>query len=262
MQIRVNGISVNIYGLKTNPAIIFVHGFPYDHNMWENQIKRFKKDYYCVAYDIRGLGKSAVGCGQFTMELFADDLFDIIKKLKIKKPVLVGLSMGGYLALRAAERNQELFAGFVFADTHPRADDNVSKLKRSSAIAEIESKGLKRYAKNFLPLCFLPDSNRKRYYSEALRRATKQNPKGVKGAQLAMLSRTSTEEFLPEIKKPTLVIVGREDKLTPPQVMKEMAAKIPGAEFVVVPNAAHMSPVENPEVFNAALENFLKQVER
>ncbi len=260
MQIKVSGISVNIYGDKKHPPIIFVHGFPYDHMMWENQIKKFKEKFYCIVYDIRGLGRSNVGCGQFTMELFVDDLFEIIKKLKIKKPVLAGLSMGGYIALRAAEKNQEIFSGFVFADTHPRADDNTSRLKRSNAIAEIEKHGLKHYAQNFLPLCFLSSSRKKTFYSATMKRVIKQNPRGVIGAQLAMLSRTSTEDFLKQINKPALVIAGKEDKLTPPEVMKKMAKKIPGSKFAVIPNAAHMSPLENPEAFNEELRKFLVRV--
>jgi len=260
MKTYVNGISINIFGAKKNPALIFVHGFPYDYSMWNEQIKYFKNNYYCVAYDVRGLGKSRIGTGQFTMEIFVDDLFYLIKNLKIKKPVLIGLSMGGYIALRAAERNQEAFAAFVFADTHPLSDDNQSKLKRADAINTIDKNGLAKYVKNFLPLCFLPQSTKRSVYRNVLKKSLKQSPRGVKGAQLAMLSRTSTEEFLPKITKPTLVIVGEKDELTPPTIMEAMAKKIPRSQFVLIPDAAHMSPLENPAGFNRALSSFLEKL--
>ena len=109
MKKTINGLSVFIEGDSQSKAILFVHGFPFDHLMWDAQINEFSNKYLCITYDIRGLGKSPAGDGQFTMELFVDDLKKIIDELKLDKPVLCGLSMGGYISLRAAERMQEKF---------------------------------------------------------------------------------------------------------------------------------------------------------
>ena len=101
MKHTINGLSVHTFGDNKNRSIIFIHGFPYDHSMWENQINILKEKYFCVAYDIRGLGESSLGDGQYTMEAYVDDLFSIIKDLQLNKPILCALSMGGYITLRA-----------------------------------------------------------------------------------------------------------------------------------------------------------------
>lgn len=104
MKTTINNLSVFTSGNTNNKSIIFVHGFPFDHRMWDEQIEEQSKDYYCITYDIRGLGESHAGDGQFTMESFVDDLETILNELKLKLPVLCGLSMGGYISLRAIER--------------------------------------------------------------------------------------------------------------------------------------------------------------
>ena len=78
MKQSINGLSVNTFGDSSNQSIIFVHGFPYDHTMWQNQIDALKEKYFCVAYDVRGLGESEIGDGQYMLEFFVDDLFNII----------------------------------------------------------------------------------------------------------------------------------------------------------------------------------------
>ena len=259
MKTKIDGLSVNTFGNPQNKAVIFVHGFPYDHLMWKNQYEFLSESYYCVAYDIRGLGESEVGNGQYTMELFVEDLFKIIEELKINNPAICGLSMGGYLTLRALQRNQQFFSATVLTDTHPRADDNAGKLKRSNAIKAINTEGLAAYVDSFVPGTFSPETQaaKPEYFRETLARCKANNPIGVKGSQIAMLSRLSSVEFLPKINLPTLVLVGEKDALTPPYVMREMAQQIPGSEFFVIPNAGHMSPLENPNEFNLRMKEFL-----
>ena len=97
MKEIINGLSVFLEGNSKNQSILFLHGFPYDHTMWKEQVEVLSKKYFCITYDIRGLGDSPVGDGQYTMESFVDDLETIINELKLEKPILCGLSMGGYI---------------------------------------------------------------------------------------------------------------------------------------------------------------------
>lgn len=113
MEMQIDGLSIYLYGNQNNHPVIFIHGFPFDHSTWNKQIEAFKDKYFCIAYDVRGLGNSIIGDGQFTMEMYVDDLFNIINQLKIEKPFLCGLSMGGYIALRAVEREQEKLAVYI-----------------------------------------------------------------------------------------------------------------------------------------------------
>ncbi|MEW6195341.1 MAG: alpha/beta fold hydrolase [Bacteroidota bacterium] len=261
MNININGLSVNIFGDPKNQPIIFVHGFPYDHTMWENQIEALQKNYFCIAYDVRGLGDSFVGDGQYTMEFFVDDLFSIIKGLHLNKPVLCGLSMGGYISLRAIERDQNIFSALILCDTKAEADDNTAKIKRTFGINQINTDGLVKFADAFVTNCFAEETpkEQEKMFLTTLYKTHKHNPTGVKGCIIAIMSRTDTTDYLPKIKIPTLVLCGSFDKLTPTSVMRNMANKIPGSEFAIIPQAGHMTPLENPECVNDLIIGFLKR---
>ena len=259
MQIKINGLSVYTSGDKNNQSIIFVHGFPYDHTMWDKQVDYFKDKFYCVTYDVRGLGASVVGDGQYTMEKYADDLFAVISELNLNKPILCGLSMGGYLAYCAVERNQDIFKSVIFCDTKAQSDTDEVKLVRANKIKQINEEGLDAFVEAFVPLCF---SNK--YQSDFIEKYNKvkslcntNDPIGVKGALIAMLSRGDSTLFLNQIKIPTLHLSGEFDTMTPPANMKEDASKIPNAEFNVVPISGHMSPIENPDFVNKAIDEFI-----
>lgn len=258
--IKKNNLVVYQENEESSEAIIFVHGFPFDHKMWQRQMEYFRKSYHCVAYDIRGLGGSPAGDGQFTMEGFVDDLFEIMEKLRLDKPVICGLSMGGYIVLRAAEREEKKFAALILCDTKSEEDSNAAKLNRAAGIKQINEEGVQKFVDSFVPKCFnekFINSNRQEY-EEVLNRALMSDPAGVKGSLLAMAGRTDTTDYLSKIKIPVLVICGAEDKITPPDIMRSMSDKINGSEFLLVPGAAHLPPVENSKFVNSSIEKFIK----
>ena len=261
MKVSINSLSVNTFGDENNQPIIFIHGFPYDHTMWENQINILKEKYFCVAYDVRGLGESYVGDGQYTMEAYVNDLFSIINELKLKGPILCGLSMGGYIALRSVERSMETFKGLILCDTKSEADDDAAKLKRAAGINQINTEGLIKFVEAFVTNCFAEETpkEQEKMFLLTLFKAYKHDPIGVKGAFIAIMSRTDTTSFLHKINIPTLVLCGSFDKLTPPTVMRAMSEKIPRSEFAIIPRAGHMSPLENPECVNDLILGFLKR---
>ena len=261
MRITINSLSVNTFGNSKNQPIVFIHGFPFDYSMWENQIELLKENYFCVAYDVRGLGNSYVGDGQYTMEFYVDDLFSVINELKLSKPILCGLSMGGYIALRAVERQQSTFAGLILCDTKSEPDDNTAKLKRAVGINQVNMEGLINFVDAFVTNCFAEETTREQeeLFLTTLFKARRHNPVGVKGALIAIMSRTDTTPFLHQIKIPTLVLCGSFDKLTPTSVMRTMSEKIPNAEFAIIPQAGHMTVLENPSCVNDLIAGFLKR---
>lgn len=248
-------------GDPANQPIIFIHGFPFDHNMWSNQINELSLNYFCVSYDIRGLGESPAGDGLITMEILAEDVLEIMEKEKLNKPVLCGLSMGGYIAQRAVEKNENLFRALILCDTKSSADNNEAKIKRAQGIKEISETGVKKYIEKFIPNCFAEESISKLgdVYKETLNRSLNFSPSGVKGCLLAMAARTDTTEFISEIKIPVLLICGEKDKLTPPYIMEQMAQSIPDSEFHIIPKAGHITPLENPETVNKIIKDFLSR---
>jgi len=259
MKKTVGGLSVLLEGNQKNKAIIFIHGFPYDQSMWEAQIAALSEQFYCVAYDVKGLGASSVGDGQFTMESFVDDVEMLVRELQLEKPIVCGFSMGGYIALRAIERMEEKFSALILCDTTSKADSNERKLDRADAIRRINAQGLNIFTKSFVTKCY--GEWYKKEHKEALKKriakSTSFNSIGVKGCIFAMLSRTDTTEYLEKITLPTLLLCGEHDTLTPPLGMKTMAEQIKGSSFVPISNSGHMSVIENPTEVNTAIKAFL-----
>ena len=260
MKKTIGGLSVLLEGNSKNKAIIFLHGFPYDHTIWQAQIDAFSEQFYCIAYDIKGLGGSSVGDGQFTMESFVDDLDLIMSELGLDKPILCGHSLGGYIALRSLERMEEKFSAVILCDTTSKADNNEGKLNRCDDIRRINAQGLTSFSKHFVTRCY-GDLYKKEHKEEVKKRIAKStsfHSVGVKGCILAMISRNDTTDYLSKITIPTLVFCGEQDTLTTATMMKLMADKIKDSTFVVIQNSGHMSMAENPLEVNATIKKFLE----
>jgi pimeloyl-ACP methyl ester carboxylesterase len=257
------GQKIKIYktGKPEKMPIVFIHGFPFDHHMWDKEINELSSFYYCITYDIRGLGISPSGDGQFTIESFVDDLESIINELELNKPILCGLSMGGYITLRSVERMENKLGGLILCDTKSESDTDEGKLKRADGIKTINQFGVQKFISGFVPNCFAEYfiNSCARDYNEILSRSLNSDPVGLKGCLLAMQGRTDVTAYLSKIQIPTLVVCGEEDKFTPPTIMKKMAEKIVNSKFEIIPGAGHMSPVENLEYFNRTILHFLKK---
>src|SRR3972149_4779485 len=143
MKALINGwnTSYNIDGNASGQPVVFIHGFPFSQQMWRSQVAELSRDYRVITYDVRGHGKSEVGDSQFTIEFFVDDLIALLDHLRIEKAVVIGLSMGGYIALRAIERHPERFSALGLCDTRSEADSDEGKVKRSANIKLVKTEG-------------------------------------------------------------------------------------------------------------------------
>ncbi len=263
-KIQVNGTRLNVLDLGDSRAkpIVLIHGFPLSHEMWNPQIEFLKQDSRVIAYDIRGHGESDVGDGQYTMELFADDLLGLLDSLKIQKAVLCGLSMGGYIALRAVEKSEERVEGLILCDTKAEADPNEAKLKRAATIRFVKDQGMGPFIESQVHALLAPQTvTRSPATVEIVRRIVQRNaPLGICGALLAMAGRTDTSAVLPRLRIPTLILVGENDALTPPEVSQSMQGKIPSSSMRIIQRAGHLSNLENTEDFDRYLGEFLSKL--
>jgi 3-oxoadipate enol-lactonase len=263
MKVDLNGVKIYFedLGSRTGLPIVFIHGFPFSHEMWQPQIKALTDRFRVIGYDVRGHGESDVGDGQYMLEFFVDDLIGLLDHLKIGKAVLCGLSMGGYIALRAVERNPERVLGLVLADTQAKADSNEAKLRRAASMKAVKTNGVKAYAEGFVKTVFAPQSfTEKANAVNTIQRIIESNSMiGICGALLALATRTDTTESLTNIRVPTLILVGEHDTSTLVSASEEMHRKIRSSEMHVIADAAHMSNLENSEAFNAYLLNFLSK---
>jgi 3-oxoadipate enol-lactonase len=264
MRVQLGDITINYVerGMPQGRPIVFVHGFPFNHSMWEPQMLALPNEFRAIAFDVRGHGESDVGDGQYSIEYFVDDLIALLDHLVLRQAVLCGLSMGGYIALRAFERHPDRFSALILCDTRSEADPNEARAKRANQAKAVKSDGVPKFAEGFLKAVFAQETFTTNPDAvERIRSIIVANsPVGIAGTLLALAARTDTTAVLPTVKVPTLILVGEHDSLTPVAASKAMHEKIEGSELHIVPAAAHMSNIENPSFFNDKLVRFLKKL--
>lgn len=254
-----SGLSYTDSGKQDGTPVLFIHAFPLNQQMWADQVEALKNNFRVITFDVRGLGKSEL-TGPYTLEFIVDDVINLLDKLKIKKVVVCGLSMGGYVALRAIQRNPDRFMGLVLADTKSEPDTDASKLGRYNAIKTINEKGLSFYANSFLQssIAQTTQEDRSKILAKAMSMAESNSPNAVSAAALALISRTDTSADLAKINVPTLILQGEFDSVIPMAAAKSLNEKIKNSVLAVIPNAGHLSNLENPAAFNEQLLVFLK----
>ncbi len=247
--------------------IIFIHGFPFSHKMWNfpgGQIDSLSTTNRVIAYDIRGHGESEVGTAHYSIELFVDDLIALMDHLHIPKAIICGLSMGGYIALRAVERNPERILGLVLCDTRSEADGNEAKIRRANGIKFVQANGMKYYAQDYVKIVFASSSFEK--YPESIKIiqsiVERTASTSIFGTLLALAARTDTTASLANIKCPTLILVGEKDNVTPVSASQSMNKAIPGSTIAILPNAGHISNMENTVEFNKQLIEFVSTIKQ
>ncbi|MBK8397208.1 MAG: alpha/beta hydrolase [Leptospiraceae bacterium] len=256
-------MKIKIYteGNKNNPPILFLHGFPFDHRMWKSQIDFLKKDYYCISYNILGNLEKSKKYIPTPFEFFVDDFFYVVEKIKLGKLIVCGLSMGGYIILRALERNMDIFSKIILCDTRTEADTNETKLKRVEGIKKIDSVGIKKFLKDFADNT-MSDFTKKtnpELYKKALKITKDRTAISTKSALIAVQGRTDTTSVLRTISIPSLILCGEYDSITPISSMEYLCSQIPTGEFVKIPNAGHLAPFENPKTANEKILEFLNK---
>lgn len=232
--------------------IVLLHAFPLDHRMWDPVVKLVEHHVRVIAPDLRGFGEST---GTGTIDDMAGDVVRLLDRARIERVAVGGLSMGGYVALAIARLFPDRLAALLLADTRAGGDSAETKTAREQAIARVASKGVRPYTGELVPKLLAPSNMKGRDVMVAL--ASLQSPTGVAGALAAMRDRADGTKSLKKIKVPTLVLVGALDTLTPPSEAKKLAAAIPGAELIVIPNAGHLSSVDAPDQFANAIEKLL-----
>jgi 3-oxoadipate enol-lactonase len=251
--------------------VLLVHGFPLDHTMWDSQIQALSKQSRVIAPDLRGFGESPLGpvdpAHGITMERYAGDLVELLDELNVgadQPIVFVGLSMGGYIAWQFVRKYAARLRGLVLLDTRALADTEEARSGRLKMAENVAEWGSGRVAEMMGPKLSSPSTFKtKPEVIAAVRRVVEStSPASIAAAQRGLAARPDMTSFLPHIRVPTLVIVGDEDEISPPSEMQAIAAAIPNAEFVVIPNSGHMTTMENPEAVNAALSKFVEVLSR
>lgn len=239
--------------------LLLIHPFPFDHTIWEAQVRAFGPSRRLVMPDLAGFGASGT-VGRATIAEHADDMAALLDALSISRVVVVGLSMGGYVALAMWRRHKNRLAALVLADTLAVSDTPEAADRRARMARVVSGQGLEPLAST-LPgelVAERASAELRRQLSETILR---QPVDGVIAALGAMGARLDSTGELASISIPTLVMVGSEDTVTPAEVVSPVAEAIPGAHFALVPGAGHLSSIEEPGAFNAILRTFLDELD-
>jgi 3-oxoadipate enol-lactonase len=248
---------------ETNaPAIIMIHGFPFNKSMWNEQMEALRDGCRIVAYDVRGHGESDAGDEEFSIELFVQDLLALMDALNIRRAMLCGFSMGGYIALNAVINYPDRFNALVLSDTSCMADTPEGRENRLKAIESLRENGLKAYADGSIEKLFAPESLRtKREEIAAVKEMILSTPEQTIVKTLhALRERGETCSRLAEISVPVLILVGKEDAITPPSAAELMHEEIRGSRLCVIKHAGHLSSMEEPDTFLNELKRFIAAV--
>ncbi len=249
----------------SGPAVVLLHAFPLNASMWSAQREALSASYRVLCPDQRGFGGSQLGHDDPSLDEVADDVAAMLDARKVETCVLGGLSMGGYVAMAFARRHPDRLRGLVLADTKASADTPEAAANRRRIADEvIEAGHARQLVDEVLPKLLGATTKEQRPLVQGRVKAlVERAPQyAVAWAQRAMADRPDSVETLRGVGVPALVVVGEEDELSPPADARVMADALPDARLVTIPGAGHLTNVEAPEAFNAALLEFLAAVAR
>jgi len=265
---EINGVNLACEVRGTGAAVVLVHGFPLDHEMWAAQFDELSREFRVIAPDLRGFGKSTLTADDVEhgvgMERYAADVFAVLDALGVSEPVvLAGFSMGGYAAWQAALRHPSRLRGLAQCDTRAVADNDEGRAGRHKLADAVLAAGDASPAFAMLPKLLAGQTHDSRPEIVAQVRAMieRQSPQAIAAALRGMARRDDVTPRLGEIKMPCLCLAGAHDAISAPKEMKEIAAALPRAQFVEISDAGHMTTLENPAATTAALRDFVQSVE-
>jgi len=259
MKAKVNNIDVyyELHGKEGAPWLTLSHSLACSVRMWDEQIASFKDRYRILAYDTRGHGQTGAPAGAYTLEQLADDLKGLLDHLKIAKTHYCGLSMGGMIGQTFALKYPGILQTLVLADTSSRIPTEVGPVW-ADRIKTAETQGMQPLVKPTL----------ERWFTAAYRSAHPETMERV-GKLIAdtpvpgyvgcchAIPKLNLTARLKEIKVPIQIIVGADDQGTPVAMSKEIHENAPGSRLDILPQAAHLSNIEQPQAFDRALGEFL-----
>jgi 3-oxoadipate enol-lactonase len=258
----VRGIEITYEDVGSGPSVVLLHGYPFNRSMWADQMAELKKHHRVIVPDLRGHGGSAVSQAA-SMQSMATDVASLLETLNISRATIGGLSMGGYVALAFYRLFPLRVRSLVLADTRAQADTDDGKQNREQQAEKALREGMEGIADGLLPKLLAPETVTK--HPEIVKRLrgmmAETNPEGAAAALRGMAGRQDQTSFLSRIIAPTLILVGSEDAITPVADSELMHREIGGSRLKIIEGAGHVSNLERPEEFNAALVKFLNDVE-
>jgi len=243
--------------------VLFVHGFPFDRTVWRHQLATLSR-VRRIAPDLRGVGDSSAppDVDAYSLTRYADDLVAVLDALGVRQAVLCGLSMGGYIIFELLRRHPERVKALILADTKPEPDSAEAKRGREELTQVAQRDGQDAVIERLLPrlLAAATQTTQPEVAGQVREMARRWSVPGLVGALRTLRDRPDSTKTLRSVRMPTLVLVGSEDEIAPPEAARAMAQLIPGAQCHVVPAAGHIAPLEQPLATSRVLADFLRAI--
>lgn len=239
--------------------VLFLHAFPYHRGQWEGQRAALRKQARFLSLDARGMGADAPPPRAYMLEHMVDDALALLDQRNVEAAALCGCSMGGYVALRMAERAPERVRGLLLVDTQAAADSDEAKLARAAGLRTLAQDGKAAFATAQLKRQLSPRTS-PAIHARLTRMIEESSSEAIAAALVAIATRTDLRPSLAKIKVPARLIVGADDTITTPEIMRSLAADIAGADIHVLADAGHLPNVEAEPQFNALLLEFIAQL--
>ena len=256
------GIALHYDVSGAGPAIVLTHSFLCDGSLFSHQVAALERTHRVLNVDLRGHGRSGASETPFTIYDLADDVLAVLDAEDVASAVWMGLSIGGFLSLRAALTRPERVTALVLMDSDAGRESRWKKLKYGAMKQALRTVGPRLILPAVMPIMLGRTTLRSRPELRADYRERFANVRvesTCRGVD-AISGRDDLLGRLGAIKVPTLVVVGEEDKALPPKKSRRIAEGIPGAQLVVIPRAGHLSAIENPEAVTEAVVGFLSSV--
>ncbi|PVU83665.1 alpha/beta hydrolase [Cellulomonas sp. WB94] len=251
---------LDVLTYRTGPSdllpLVLLHAFPLDSRMWDDMAPLVAGARTVLAVDLPGLGRSAgLGTSAPSLDDAADAVAQTLTAVGLERAIVVGLSMGGYVALALLDRHPALVAGLGLLDTRSTADDDAARANRLRVAAELESSGTVDAVRP-MATALLGESSRT-LHPELVDRVGaligQQSAAGVAWSQRAMAARPDRTAVLHQFEGPALVLVGDEDVAAPVAAAEHMVAALAASQLVVVPHAGHLTAIEDPDAVADAI---------
>ncbi|MEO5802928.1 MAG: alpha/beta hydrolase [Verrucomicrobiota bacterium] len=244
------------------PALILIHGYPFDHTMWKDVVLALENKTKVMTPDLPGFGDNPARNDEPSIDLMADDVAGLLQLHSVKRAVVAGMSMGGYVALSFAEKHKEYIAGLGLISTQAITDTPEIQQSRRNLIEKVQRDGTKPAVETLLPKMFsAANQNNSGLTRFPIDGAEKAGVEGICWALEAMARRPDRTGLLRTLKIPATVIHGTEDKIIPPERARQMSQMISNSKYVELPGVGHASPLEAPKAVADALLDLLRRSE-
>jgi len=256
---NVSGRTVRYLEAGIGKPMLLLHAFPLNADMWRPQLERAPAGWRLIAPDFRGFGETSIDSDDVGVDDYAGDILMLMDDLALERPVIGGLSFGGYVAFALFRRAPERIGGLVLADTRSTADTEDGLRARRTLLEAVRREGVAIVPDRQIPKVLGATTRRERpeVVAEVRRVIGSNGAAGIEAAIVALMRRPDSTADLNRITVPTLIIVGEEDEITPIADADAMHRAIGGSSLVALPRAGHLSNLEAPDAFSTTISEWV-----